>query len=120
MNLEDTMKASNVVAAVAGGLVLGAAVFLPIGANAINQEAKQIAHSQEKVMAPSSDQATSEVTAVDVQVDPAAVDMVAVDPTTDPTPTPVVTTPTFSAGDDGDSQDEHGEDGDSHESESDD
>jgi hypothetical protein len=116
------MKASNVAAAVAGGLVLGAAVFLPIGANAINQEASRIAHYSEKVMAPSSDPVTTGVAAGDLQVDPAEVDPAAVDPTTDPTPapTPVVTTPTFSSGDDGDSEDEHGEDGDSHESESDD
>ena len=40
------MKVTNVAAAVAGGLVLGAAVFMPIGANALNQELQQVTQTQ--------------------------------------------------------------------------
>ena len=110
------MKVSNVVAAVAGGLVLGAAVFLPLGANALNQEVQQVTKAQEKIAESASDQ--QDVTGSDVQVDPAAVDPI-VDPT--PTPVPVVSTPTFGSGDDDeDSNDDDSYGDDSEDDESDD
>ena len=112
------MKVTNVAAAVAGGLVLGAAVFMPIGANALNQEAKQVSQVQEKIAATASDQQSTDVVPGGVQVDAAAVDPIS-DPTA--TPTPEVSAPTFSAGDD--DEDSNGDDSfgeDSNDDESDD
>ncbi len=112
---------SNVVAAVAGGLILGGAIFLPLGANAVNQEIKQVTASEQKVAGPSVD-TKSDVTnsdAADV-VQTAGLDpVVSPDPT--PTPTPnAVTGPTFSAGDDEDSNDDDSYSEDSEDGESDD
>ena len=90
---------SKLIAAVAGGLVLGAAVFIPFGANAITQEIKQVSAAQEKVAAQS--EATSdELTAgAENTVQSAGIDPVA-------TPDPIaVTGPTFSSDDDDDSAD---------------
>lgn len=110
---------SKLIAAVAGGLVLGAAVFIPFGASAITQEIKQVSASQEKVAAQS--EATSdELTAgTDNTVQPAGIDpVVAADPTATPDPI-AVTTPTFSGGDDDEDtndDDSYGDDSDDGES----
>jgi hypothetical protein len=118
MNLEGTMKVSNVVAAVAGGLVLGAAVFMPIGANALNQEAQQVTQAQEKIAATASDQQITDVIPGDVQVDAAAVDPISEVTTS---PAPIATTPTFSSDDDDeDSNDDDSYGEDSEDDESDD
>ena len=119
---------SNLVAAVAGGLVLGAAVFLPMGANAINQEVKQISNAQSKIAAPvNGAQASDELASGDQyaqdSVAPAAIDPIATtDPAVTPTPDPIATPlPTFSGGDDDeDSNDDDGFGDDSDSEESDD
>ena len=112
---------SNVIAAVAGGLVLGAAVFLPIGANAVHVAEVKPA-SQARVVAPSGEVANDPLASdISNSVEAAGLDPIAaVDPTvaTDPAATPdpiAVTPPAFSGGDDDedsnddDSQGEHDE-----------
>lgn len=107
---------SNVVAAVAGGLVLGAAAFLPLGAQASAEHpAPAVSKSQEQ--AGVSRDVNSE-TSASVTIEPSDADQgsqsnvkaadlgsaVTTDPT--PTPTPVATPlPTFSS-DDEDSNDD--------------
>ncbi len=112
---------SNVIAAVAGGLVLGAAVFVPLGANAINQEIKQVSTSQEKVEAPTKIVADEPQTSNDDLAQTAAIDpVVTPDPTVTPDPI-AVTGPTFSSGDDDESDDVNDDESDDvNETESDD
>lgn len=107
---------SNVIAAVAGGLVLGAAVFLPIGANAAHV-AEVNSASQAKVVAPAGEVANEQLASDSSNsVEAAGLDPIAaVDPTiaTDPVATPdpiAVTPPAFSGGDD----DEDSNEDDSH------
>jgi septal ring-binding cell division protein DamX len=111
---------SNVIAAVAGGLILGGAIFLPMGANAVNQEIKQVTASDQKIAAPTAENSMDGQNAEsNVSVQTAGVDPV-VSP--DPTQTPIaVTAPTFSAGDDDeDSNDDDSYGEDSEDGESDD
>lgn len=105
---------SNVIAAVAGGLVLGGAIFLPMGANAINQEIKQVSASQEKVAAPSTETSSDELqVGSDNAAQTAGLDPIAsTDPIAGTTPV-AVTGPTFSSDDDDEDtndDDSYGED----------
>ena len=106
---------SNIVAAVAGGLVLGAAVFLPMGANAINHEVQQVTQSEQKLSDPAVNVAATDVTSsVDDESRVAAVTPItATEPTSTPAPS-AVAGPTFGSGDDEDSNDDdsEGEEGD--------
>lgn len=100
---------SNVIAAVAGGLILGGAIFLPFGANAAHPGVVQVASSEQKVEAPSANltlDGSSDESFDSVQA--AGVDPMA---STDQTSTPIaITTPTFSSDDDDDEDEDEDDD----------
>lgn len=98
---------SNVIAAVAGGLVLGGAIFLPMGANANSHEVKQVSASQGNVAASTETSSDEIQTSSDDIAQAAGLDPVV---STDPI---AVTTPTFSSDDDDEDtndDDSYGED----------